>query len=364
MQMPHMLSAICFLTTLVGSSAFANLYSENAVNVSPQDAFVDISASEYDGAKHQALVAKLQKQERVAAQEKKALELQQRILVAVEQGQQSLEARTKSLEASEDAMDATGLAGHVVVEKGTMKNEGQALGIPVIPNEVIVTHRFQQPSILARMISAVRGDPKTPVTTVKITEQQYWDDQNKRFWDNVRAIVFYMVTTFLVGIVYLQCMDKIVGPKVVDQQVRTDEFQYGAFECGDCNVDWQICLCSWFCGWVRWADTLSHPQVDFLAFWPGLFITALLSATASITFGATMPILILLVVLARQRIRAAYGLPSGTLSVLAWDCCLWSCCPCCAIAQEARQVEYVDSRLEPYYEDKQGEMGNPYATMA
>jgi len=290
------------------------------------------------------------------------LEVQQRILVAVEQGQQSLEARTKSLEASEDAMDATGLAGHVVVEKGTMKNE--ALGTPVIPNEVIVTHRFQQPSILARMISAVRGDPKTPVTTVKITEQQYWDDQNKHFWDNVRAIVLYMVTTFLVGIIYLQCMSKIVGPKVLDQQVRTDEFQYGAFECGDCNVDWQICLCAWFCGWVRWSDTLSHPQVDFLAFWPGLFITALLSATASITFGATMPILILLVVLARQRIRAAYGLPSGTFSVLAWDCCLWACCPCCAIAQEARQVEYVDSRLEPYYEDKQGEMGNPYATMA
>jgi len=367
MQMPHVLTVIFLLSTLIGSTASVSSYSAKALNINPTDSLLEVSGEEGDGEQHRALIAKLQSQERVAAQEKNALEVQQRVLVAVEQGQQLLEERTKALEESEDAMDATGLPGRVVVEKGTMESDrSEKLAAPneVIPQHRMMMHYAPSEPILARMIHAIRADPKTPVTTVKVTEQQYWDDQNKKFVDNVIAIVAYMVTMFLVGIFYLQCMNKMLGPKVPDQQVRTDEFQYGAFECGDCGADWQICLCAWCCEWVRWADTASHPHVDFLAFWPGLFITALLSATATITFGATVPILLLVVVLSRQRIRAAYGLPSGTFSVLAGDCCLWICCPCCAIAQEARQVEYVDSRLEPYYENAQHDMGKTYASMA
>merc|ERR1719326_2004215 len=113
----------------------------------------------------------------------------------------------------------------------------------------------------------------------------------------------------IAGGVYLQFIDKTLGEKLPESMVQRDEFQFGVLECGDLNRDWQICLCAWCCEWVRWADTASNPQVDLLGFWPALFITALLSSAATITFGTTIPLLLLIVVYCRQRMRLAYGLP-------------------------------------------------------
>lgn len=289
----------------------------------PRDSLLEVSQGDRAVAQRRLLLAKLHSEEREAAQERVVLQTQQKFLMAIEQGQQAMEARAAALELSE----ASTSSGRVVVDRGTI---GNAIGPKA--------HSFAK-SRVATMINVTE------------TESQYWSRNNKKFATTVTGICFYVVTMLVVGFIYIHLISKSPGPKLPDSMVRTDEFQFGAFECGELDKDWYICLCSWCCEWVRWADTASNPQIDLLAFWPALFITALLSATAAISFGLTIPILFLLVLYCRQRIRMAYGLPTGTCSVLAWDCCLWMCCPCCAIVQEARQVEYVESGLVPYYEN-------------
>lgn len=351
------LTTVAFVCTVASSTASGNwrstkAVSTNAINVNPAevlsyssdlptDSLLEVAQDDEDLVQRRSLLAKLRAEEKAESQERQALQLQQKVLATLAQQQESLEARTAALELNEGAITPD----HIIIDKGTIGDKVPKMQRP---------HDWHQTS---------RGKHTSKINVTE-TEEQYWDRQNKSFWEQVVGISTYMVTTLIVGFVYMQFITKSVGPKLPDSMIRTDEFQYGAFECGDVGQDWYICLCAWCCQWVRWADTASHPQVDLLAYWPALFITALLSATATITFGTTMPILLLIVVHCRQRIRVAYGLPSGTFSALAWDCCLWLCCPCCAIVQEARQVEYVESRLVPYYEDGPGGGANPYETAA
>lgn len=296
----------------------------------PNEALLELTEEDDATVQNRVLLSKLRVQERAAAWEREALQVQQEVLIRLQQNQQSLEARAAAMELREAAISS---------ERIAMGRVSIGHQVPPIIRHVITEkpHRFS----LGR-------------TTINVTEteDQYWDRQNKTFIAHAEVILSYMLTTVLVAFLYMNVITKSVGPKLPDHEIRTDEFQFGAFECSDVGRDWYICLCGWCCDWVRWADTASHPQIDFLAFWPALFITAVLASTATITFGFTIPILLLIVVYCRQRIRLAYGLPAGTFSVLAWDCCLWTCCPCCAIVQEARQVEYVESRLVPDYEDK------------
>lgn len=439
--------------------------SQQASNVD-QGSLLEVSAQDGVAAERQALLMRLKSQERLAEQAKRALQVEQAELVAVQANQQALEARAASFELTDkiDARDSPG----VVVEKGTIGNEvawqmtketptkhhashpgSHLVHTPLGSGSTATGFRDWLPSFLggskkggdaaaeesaasgATAATTTGGDAPKPIETnaesaasgasaaaptggrapkpietivpkpvettgqelasfvariphpvievaealkaaktkhdlqnmglqavaipITETEDQFWDSQNAAFIQNVTAIVFYMLSTFVAAVFYMQVMTKDVGPMIPDSQVRTDEFQYGAFDCNDSGRDWQICLCSWCCEWIRWAETASHPQVDFLAFWPALFIMALLSSTASITFGCTVPLLLLIAVLNRQRIRAAYGLPGGTVPLIATDCMLWICCPCCAIVQEARQVEYVQSSLVPYYEEKVGD---------
>jgi len=328
MKISPTLTSIAFLCIFTNGANATNGFSSRVTSL--------LQTSETDeSAEHQALVSGLRREEQLARAEREALLMQQRSLQELRQEQGILESRAAAMESSDLDMDSQ----KFIMQRGTLRNmERSTLSYEAKESDLVRPHLFMHS----------RGGSRINVTE---TEEMYWDRQNKAFIEHVTAICFYMLATLLAGFIYIQCMEKSVGMPVPDSAIHTDDFQFGAFDCNDVGRDWQICLCAWCCEWVRWADTASHPQIDLLAFWPAIFITALLSATASITYGATIPILLLIVVYCRQRIRLAYGLPSGTCGVLAWDCCLWLCCPCCAIVQEARQVEYVQSKLVPYYED-------------
>merc|ERR1719183_1116601 len=114
------------------------------------------------------------------------------------------------------------------------------------------------------------------------------------------GITCYIVQVFVVAFLYMQFCKHSAAPKLPESQVRTDEFQYGPFDANDVLRDCQVCLCAVCCPWIRWADTASAPHIQFLAFLPGLFITALLSSAGTVTFGCSIPILLLIVVLCRQ----------------------------------------------------------------
>lgn len=296
------LVAACSIATSSGNSA--NLRSSRAIGT-----YTD---------QRLALLAKLRVAERVAHADGESLREMQGLLRDVQLKQQLLQARGTAIELTEFAATPE----HVVFDHGAVgeDNKEQDLSRP---------HLFSRANLTIH---------------VRESEDEFWYRHNKDFVQNTVGMCFYVITMLIAGFVYIECVTKSLGEKVPDAAVFTDDFQYGAFDCNECGRDWQMCFFAWCCSWVRWADTASQPQLDFLAFWPALFITSLLAASTAITFGGTALILLALVVYSRQRIRIAYGLPTGTLTSLAWDCCLWCLCPFCALVQEARQVEYIESR--------------------
>jgi Cys-rich protein (TIGR01571 family) len=180
----------------------------------------------------------------------------------------------------------------------------------------------------------------------KQSDEEFWADYNKNFINELIGIGVYMAEVVLFAILYKECM-KRSKPDVMPTKVEEDKsdlFAYGLFDTNECcGRDRQMCFCAFCCTWIRWADTASNPRLGpFLEYYPAVFIASLLCAVSVITFGLSMPLLGLVVVLSRSKIRKVYNLESGTCRVLCHDCLVWWCCSPCAIVQEARQVEYVD----------------------
>lgn len=346
------------------------------------DAFLDLSHS---AAVRKTLLARLSKAEALTEIERQAVGAQEQVLRALQQEQEALESKLDLMEASSRTLSSDG----VVVEKATMSNSAEKTSLvqrraqpehaqlhkvsaksaqKVVSagdhaaknvNEVsgAASGSKQTASEFMLMIRSLRSaanqerQPMGPTGERAATEQeeQYlMQSLMKSFWQKIAGIAVYLVQIFIVAILYMQFCKQSNIPKLPESQVRTEEFQFGAFDASDFMRDCQMCLCALCCPWVRWADTASAPHVSFLTFFPALFITALLASAGAITFGLSIPILLLVVVIGRQRIREAYGLPSGTCGELAGDCLLWIFCPCCAIVQEARQVEYVEIPMQEY----------------
>lgn len=305
-------------------------------------ALLDLSQSE--AVERKVLLSKLSKVESLTGAERQALRAQQQVLIALEQEQETLESRVTALETAERAVSSAGL----VVEKGTVSNT--AWQTPIVRQKKqafeIVDGRKDRVVVPAGSVS--KKDANRLVILMHDTEKDFWQKYNKAFWEKMGGIACYLVQIFLVAFLYTQFCKHTTTIKIAEGQTRTDEFQYGVFDSSDILKDCQMCVCACCCPWIRWADSASAPHIQFLAFLPGLFITALLASASAVTFGTSLPILLLIVVLSRQRIREVYGLPAGTITILCGDCLLWICCPCCAIVQEARQVEYVEVPMLEY----------------
>lgn len=326
-------------------------------------------------AERKALLVRLGKAEALTASERQALGAQQQVLIALAQEQQALESKLNSMEASARASSSDG----IVEEKGTMSSLAEKTALvrqkaqPEHPplyevatkrakkvigdvatqsaeKEVVSTGSIAAESVkqLAQPGTPPKKEGSKFMLHMRESEKEFWERYNNAFWEKMIGIATYLVQILIVAVVYMQFCKQSNIPKLPESQVRTEEFQFGAFDASDIMRDCQMCLCALCCPWVRWADTASAPHISFLAFFPALFITALLASAGTITFGLSIPILLLIVVLCRQRIREAYGLPSGNCAVLSGDCLLWICCPCCAMVQEARQVEYVDMPMQVY----------------
>mmetsp|Transcript_95300 Transcript_95300/g.253143 ORF Transcript_95300/g.253143 Transcript_95300/m.253143 type:complete len:284 (-) Transcript_95300:55-906(-) len=124
-------------------------------------------------------------------------------------------------------------------------------------------------------------------------------------------------------------------------------FAYGPWELSGClREDRTLLFCSCCCLCVQWADTLSSHKLHLGKFWPLLLFSATFVIGEWKVFRPHF-LLVLLAVYYRQRIRAAYGLPSGTPQTYLADCLLWCCCGPCAALQEARQVEHVPLSRSP-----------------
>lgn len=144
-------------------------------------------------------------------------------------------------------------------------------------------------------------------------------------------IVFYFAAVFIAMGLYVTWFQHREIPKEQD-------FRYGLF---GCLGDSRICLSGMLCPAVRWADTVSEEKGGFYGFTSAFCLMVGLGFLVLCPYVGTFAwfVLISVGVYYRQSIREKYGLENGTWQSYIEDCWIWCCCSCCAICQEARQVD-------------------------
>lgn len=157
-----------------------------------------------------------------------------------------------------------------------------------------------------------------------------------------------IIMTFLFALVYV----KVIGrhEPVVQKTVMqgADGFSYGL-----CSFDNMvgshagICLCSFCCLPIRWADTMSkEPVPKFMNFWVALSALSVLWFLSEATLGILGFLCLGMLIYFRQKLRREFGIVNcfdGAPLTLVQDCLVWFCCGCCAAVQEARQVEFCQA---------------------
>lgn len=111
-------------------------------------------------------------------------------------------------------------------------------------------------------------------------------------------------------------------------------FRYGLFDCF--SADRIVCCTALCCPSIRWADTMR--MAGIFSFWTGVLLFAALLNLATATAGLSSLILLCITTWKRHVIRQLFDMPTGFGSC-ALDCMTYFCCACCAIIQEARQME-------------------------
>jgi Cys-rich protein (TIGR01571 family) len=151
------------------------------------------------------------------------------------------------------------------------------------------------------------------------------------------------VITWLIWLGLAMLVVKFGTPEYVEM-FRDPEDPLATFEQAhfNCMRRSQICICSFFCPAVQWAQTMHLAGFVKVRIALGLFFAcALLN---SLIFGGAVCYGIctsLLIIVYRQRLREKLGLKSWNRVDCVFDFVYVCCCPCCAISQEAQVVRYA-----------------------
>lgn len=153
----------------------------------------------------------------------------------------------------------------------------------------------------------------------------------------------YFIIVMLIALIWTKCT-KPGRTKFgySDRPNDSGKFAYSLFSTDHCfDIHCKLLLCSWCCSPLRIADTWAKEPLPLMKnFWVALILIACLIGLSQLSLGFTSLVFLGLAVYFRQQMRQKYGMTNnGQICFL--DCLTWWCCPCCAIAQEARQVEYV-----------------------
>lgn len=167
-----------------------------------------------------------------------------------------------------------------------------------------------------------------------------WDYYSRypRFW--VTYFILYFLSVLLVGYIYHANYRYGLRHRK-GSPYEGDAFTYNLFDCRGDKTDLPICCMAFCCPAIRWAATLSFDKVNLLNFWPALCICLFLTTFTHLTAGLTGLIFLCIAVHYRQRLREHFGHGHylGSPSLVCLDCLTWGCCSCCALVQEAREVE-------------------------
>jgi len=151
-----------------------------------------------------------------------------------------------------------------------------------------------------------------------------------------QLLAHFIVTALIIlAVAYLYTKNKpeFVIEEKADKASLDGDFKHGLFSCADTPG---MSLFTFCCGGVRWADTMR--MAGFLLFVYGVALWVLFESCSGLLGGLTWLFVTIVGTVYRQKLREAFKMPTGN-DVMAKDCLMWCCCGCCAIVQEARQIE-------------------------
>lgn len=168
--------------------------------------------------------------------------------------------------------------------------------------------------------------------------QQRLRKEMSPFWKVfVEGLTFVVVSTY-VAVIYkytrVEPPPRQAGVRLKNSRFP-DQFEYGLFDTTECDLE--LAFCSICCWCLRWTDTASSRRFNYTSFWRAFFAFSLLCGFRRVLW----PLWLGLVIIIRQKLRAHYGMQRGDCQTYCEDCLAWTFCSCCAMAQEAKQVELV-----------------------
>jgi len=179
-------------------------------------------------------------------------------------------------------------------------------------------------------------------------ELQSFVKKRFNFWFGLQYFVTFVLTWLLLGLIWVKAIGRHkAGYKERERDPRG--FTYGLFSLDHCfGHHANVCLCAWCCFPLRLADTYAkEPHMLVSSFMKALLGVSVVLALMELSVGFSHIIFVCAAVYFRQQLRKVYSLPSGNCTTLTEDCFTWWCCPFCAAAQEARQVEFVTTKDVP-----------------
>jgi len=247
-------------------------------------------------------------------------------------------------------------AGHNALQ-GDQEPSHSAVTGPVLKAPTVATTKG---SILEQPFVATQGSkpeqPTLPPASLRVplgqrTKFDAWTSEymilgrkhhaSQYFVKGFISVLVWAGLTMLIGFFYHH--EKQHPPKMDPEGVNVSlhdrerldrqRWRFGLFECAEVP---SLCLFSFFCAPIRWADTMR--MAGFMNFFSALALVVGCTVLGSLTLGVGF--LCVLGVCARFRLhmRKQFDIRSGLFGVYT-DVLAYVFCPWCSIVQEARQVE-------------------------
>jgi len=193
---------------------------------------------------------------------------------------------------------------------------------------------------------------KTPAEEDMIYPSTWWEmygGRKNHVQKGLTTFISYFIFVMFTALIWMKCAGGR-WKRVTEERKNTPlvGFAYGLFALDHCGAHHGgICIMAWCCAPLRLADTYAKEPFPLIAsFWFALILVTTLFGLEQLTLGLSYLVFVLLAIYYRQQLRKQFGLPRGAGS---WctDLVTWCFCPCCAIAQEARQVDFVKKAIDP-----------------
>lgn len=193
---------------------------------------------------------------------------------------------------------------------------------------------WRHPLALAQLVAS-RSHVAQPGADVALPELDYADIEAAV----IVAVCQLAAHTFIIGLAALLYVrnrpETVVAVPEAEGKASLDgKFKYGLFSCFDTPGLACFTCC---CAGIRWSDSVR--MAGLLAFPSAIIIVIGIHFCFTLLGGlVAWVILSILGTVYRRRIRRLFGMEDGSKAT-AVDCLTWCCCTCCAVVQEARQIE-------------------------